>query len=176
LIGLFFTGIPRELSALSVAGILLCSRHMKSRQILTLVDWHLITLFCALFIVIEAISLQGLPERMLTELATRGVDLRQLPVLAGVSAVLSNLVSNVPAVMLLVRFLDPGAQAQWTTLAVASTFAGNLILIGSIANLIVVEQARYCGVRIGFGEHARIGIPVTLVSLAVLWAWIGLAG
>jgi Na+/H+ antiporter NhaD/arsenite permease-like protein len=175
LIVLFFTGIPRELSALAVAGFLLCSRHMKSRQILTLVDWHLITLFCALFIVIEAISLQGLPEMMLARMAACGIELRQLPVLAAVATVLSNLVSNVPAVMLLVRFLDPGVPVQWYTLAVASTFAGNLILIGSIANLIVVEQARGCGVAIGFGEHARIGIPVTLVSLAVLWAWIALA-
>ncbi len=176
LVLLFFTGIPRELSALTVAGLLLCSRHMKSRQILTLVDWHLITLFCALFIVIEAISLQGLPELLLSRLAALGVELRHLPVLSVVAAVVSNLVSNVPAVMLLVRFLDPAVPAQWYTLAVASTFAGNLILIGSIANLIVVEQARGCGVSIGFGEHARIGVPVTLVSLAVLWAWICLTG
>jgi Na+/H+ antiporter NhaD/arsenite permease-like protein len=149
---------------------------MKSREILALVDWHLITLFCALFIVIEGISLQGGPEWMLDRLAARGISLRDLPVLAGVAALLSNLVSNVPAVMLLVRFLDAGAPAQWYTLAVASTFAGNLILIGSIANLIVVEQARNCGVEIGFVEHARVGIPTTLASLAVLWGWIHLAG
>jgi Na+/H+ antiporter NhaD/arsenite permease-like protein len=175
LIGLFFTGIPRELSALAVAGILLCSRRMKSREILTLVDWHLITLFCALFIVIEAISLQGIPEQILAQLAQHGVELRQPYMLSGAAVLLSNLVSNVPAVMLLVRFLDVGMPLQWYTLAAASTFAGNLVLIGSIANLIVVEQARGCGVVIGFGEHARIGVPVTLVSLAVLWGWIALA-
>jgi Na+/H+ antiporter NhaD/arsenite permease-like protein len=151
LIGLFFTGIPRELSALAVAGLLLCSRHMKSRQILGLVDWHLITLFCALFIVIEGVSLQGLPEWIVAKLAAGGISLDDLPVLVGIATVLSNLVSNVPAVMLLVRFLDPTMPVQWYALAVASTFAGNLILIGSIANLIVVEQARHCGIEIGFG-------------------------
>jgi Na+/H+ antiporter NhaD/arsenite permease-like protein len=176
LIVLFFTGIPRELSALAVAGLLLCSRHMKSRQILTLVDWHLITLFCALFIVIEGVSLQGVPEWIVAKMAAGGISLHHPPVLAGVAAVLSNLVSNVPAVMLLVRFLDPSMPVQWYTLAAASTFAGNLILIGSIANLIVVEQARQCGVEIRLGEHARVGIPVTLASLAVLWGWIGWAG
>ena len=102
----FFTGFPRELSALAVAGVLLCSRRMKSRQILTLVDWHLITLFCALFIVIEGISLQGVPDRALARMTEGGVSIQNLYILSVTATVLSNLVSNVPAVMLMVRFLD----------------------------------------------------------------------
>jgi Na+/H+ antiporter NhaD/arsenite permease-like protein len=89
-----------------------------------------------------------------------------------VSVVLSNLVSNVPAVVLLLGSLDPTAPAQWFALAVSSTFAGNLITIGSIANLIVIEQAAIFGVQISFREHARVGIPVTLFSLLVLGLWI----
>ena len=176
LVLLFFTGIPRELSALAVAGCLLCSRRMKSHQILTLVDWHLITLFCALFIVIEGVSLQGLPEQVLDHLSARGIAIQNLYTLSVGATVLSNLVSNVPAVMLLVRFLDPAVSVQWYVLAVASTFAGNLILIGSIANLIVVEQARVFHIEIGFRKHAALGVPVTLVSIGLLLAWIGLAG
>jgi len=89
--------------------------------------------------------------------------------------ILSNFFSNVPATMLLVRFLDPFDPAQWYTLAAASTFAGNLFLLGSIANLIVVEQASNFNIKITFYQHATVGIPVTLVSLIVLLAWIFIA-
>lgn len=174
LVLLFFTPIPRELSAITVAGVLLLSRRMHSRHILELVDWHLITLFCALFIVIHAISAQGLPARIVETLTTHGIDPANLFILTGASTVMSNLVSNVPAVMLLVRFLDPLQPAQWYTLAVSSTFAGNLLVIGSIANLIVIEQARPFGVIIGFREHAGIGVPVTLSSLLILVGWLAL--
>ena len=168
IVGLFFTPIPRELSAITVAGFLLCSRKMHSRRIMALVDWHLITLFCALFIVVHGIVVHNMPQAMVGVLAGHGVELGNLRILTGVSVVMSNLVSNVPAAMLLVRFLDPAVPEQWYVLALASTFAGNLFLIGSIANLIVVEQARGFGIEIGFREHARMGIPVTLLSLAVL--------
>lgn len=172
LIILFFTPVPREISAMAIAGILLCSRRMKTRDILGLVDWHLITLFCALFIVIHAVSLGNYPGMVVAYLAERGIDLHNLLILTGISTVLSNTFSNVPATMLLVRFLDAANPAEWFTLAVSSTFAGNLIIIGSIANLIVVEQAANHGIKITFREHAAAGVPVTLVSLSVLIVWI----
>ncbi|MEW6674345.1 MAG: anion transporter [Thermodesulfobacteriota bacterium] len=174
LIILFFSSIPREISAVGIAGILLCSRRMKTRDILGLVDWHLITLFCALFVVIHAVSLANYPQMVVTYLAERGIDLHNLLMLTGISMVLSNIFSNVPASMLLVRFLDAANPAQWFTLAVSSTFAGNLIIIGSIANLIVIEQAANYGIKITFREHARVGVPVTLMSLAVLIVWISI--
>ena len=93
-------------------------------------------------------------------------------VLTGVGAVLSNLVSNVPAVMLLIRFLGEASAEAWYVLALSSTFAGNLLTIGSIANLIVIEQARGLGVTVTFREHARAGVPVTLASLAVVLGWL----
>jgi Na+/H+ antiporter NhaD/arsenite permease-like protein len=169
---LFFTPIPREISAIAIAGTMLCSRKLKTRDILGLVDWHLITLFCGLFIVIQGISQGNYPNIIGSRLSEAGVDLHNLPALSVVSAVLSNIFSNVPATMLLVQFVDPSNPVEWYTLAVSSTFAGNLIIIGSIANLIVIEQAKNFGVKITFKEHATVGIPVTLVSLVVLVVWI----
>ena len=169
----FLTPIPRESSAIAGAGILLCSRRMKSRQILESVDWHLITLFCALFVIVHGVEAAGIPAALMERLRSAHLNLQHPLTLCAVSAVLSNLVSNVPATMLLVKFLDPGQADQWYALAVSSTFAGNLITIGSIANLIVIEQAAACGVTISFRDHARVGIPVTLASFAVLVGWIG---
>ena len=168
LVGLFFTPIPRELSAITVAGILLCSRKMHSRQIMELVDWHLLTLFCSLFIVVHGITSREIPTLIIEALARQNIPLTNLFALTGISTLMSNLVSNVPAAMLLVRFLDPGVPEQWYVLALSSTFAGNLIIIGSIANLIVIEQARKFHIEISFREHARVGIPITLFSLLVL--------
>jgi hypothetical protein len=76
--------------------------------------------------------------------------------------------------LFLVRFLDSGRPVEWYTLAVSSTFAGNLIIVGSIANLIVIEQAANFGIQVTFREHATVGVPVTLFSLAVLVFWIDL--
>jgi len=176
LIILFFTGIPREISAITVAGLLLCSRKIMTRSILGLVDWHLITLFCALFIVIRGLEITHLPDTMIETLKAGGIDMHNLITLAAVSTGLSNIVSNVPAAMLLTKFLDTSNHIQWYVLALSSTFAGNLITIGSIANLITFEQAARYGVKITFMEHARAGVPVTLVSLLVTILWIWLAG
>lgn len=174
LVAAFLTPLPRELTALALAAVLLLSRKLHTRAILGLVDWHLLTLFCGLFVVMAGLERTGLPAAWAAGLAGAGVDLGDGMVLTGVTAVASNLVSNVPACMLLVRFLDPADPAQWYVLALSSTFAGNLLAVGSIANLIVIEQARLHGVRIGFLEHARAGVPVTLASLALTLAWIAL--
>jgi Na+/H+ antiporter NhaD/arsenite permease-like protein len=168
LVGLFFTPIPRELSAITVAGVLLCSRKMHSRRIMELVDWHLLTLFCALFIVVHGITSRDIPTLLMEAMAHQGLTITNPFALTGISTLISNLVSNVPAAMLLVQFLDPGVPEQWYVLALSSTFAGNLIIIGSIANLIVIEQARKFQIEISFKEHARAGIPITLFSLLVL--------
>ncbi|HIJ90625.1 MAG: SLC13 family permease [Desulfobulbaceae bacterium] len=168
LLGLFFTSIPRELSAITVAAILLCSRKMHSRKILELVDWQLITLFCSLFIVVHGITSRNIPSLLMEAMAQQGIPISNLFALTGLSTILSNLVSNVPATMFLVHFLDPNVPEQWYVLALSSTFAGNLVIIGSIANLIVIEQARKFQIEISFKEHARAGVLITLFSLLVL--------
>ena len=169
---LFFTPVPRELAALAMAGLLLCSRSMHTRSILGLIDWHLITLFCGLFIVIAGIESTGLPSTLALQLNSLGVDIRHPFNLAIFSSVLSNIVSNVPATMLITKFLQAGQPLQWYVVALSSTFAGNLITIGSIANLIVIEGAREYGITISFKEHARAGIPITIVSILFTLLWI----
>ena len=145
---------------------------MDARRLLGLIDWSLILLFCGLFVVIAGVETSGVPARFLEWMMRHEVSLANPFALTVVGAVLSNLVSNVPAVMLLVRFLDGAPAESWYALALASTFAGNLITVGSIANLIVIEQARGCGVTLTFREHARAGIPVTLASLGVTLLWL----
>lgn len=163
--------VPRELVALSAAAILMTSRKMASRQVLGLVDWQLLVLFLGLFVVNHAVQESGLAGRLVLAVSGRGADLSHPGWLFGTSVVLSNLVSNVPAVMLLLPMAHHPLAGP--VLALSSTLAGNLLLVGSIANLIVVDQAGRLGVSIGWREHARVGIPVTIGTLAIaaLWLW-----
>jgi Na+/H+ antiporter NhaD/arsenite permease-like protein len=143
---------------------------MASRDLIGLVDWHLLVLFVGLFVVNHAVAEAGLAARASAALRAGGVDLADMRWLFPSTAVLSNLVSNVPAVMLLL----PHARHPLAgpVLALSSTLAGNLLIVGSIANIIVVDQAAALGVRIGWREHARVGVPVTLATLAVAAAWL----
>jgi Na+/H+ antiporter NhaD/arsenite permease-like protein len=171
LIAFVFTSQPRELAPLAAAGVLLFSRKMSTRKVLGLVDWHLLVLFSGLFVVNGALSDTGAPQRLVDALRTHGVDLTRSGPLFLATVVLSNLVSNVPAVMLLLPTARAAA-AGGATLALASTLAGNLLLAGSIANLIVADQAAMLGVKVDWRAHARVGVPVTLGTLAVAWAWL----
>ena len=167
-IALFLTPVPAYLTGCALAGIVLTSRRMHSRTMLGLVDWQMLALFVALFIVTRGLELSGWTEAGQHALAEAGLPLAQAGVLVPVVALLGNVVGNVPAVMLLLRFVPagPAPPVVGYALALASTFAGNALLIGSVANLIVVEQADRFGIRIGFRDHLRVGLPVTLVSLA----------
>jgi Na+/H+ antiporter NhaD/arsenite permease-like protein len=165
---------PRDVVALAAAGLLLLSRRTASRDILGLVDWELLVLFAGLFVVNDALLASGTLAGVVTSLASAGIDLHGAGPLFVGAAALSNLVSNVPAVMLLLPMADHARAGA--ILALASTLAGNLVLVGSIANLIVVEQAARLGVRIGWREHARVGVPVTLVTLALAAGWLWVRG
>ncbi|OLN29205.1 hypothetical protein DVDV_1203 [Desulfovibrio sp. DV] len=163
-------GIPRENAALGCAAVLLLSRRMASRETLALVDWQLLLLFLGLFVVNREVAAVGLLDEAYRSVAALGIDLKQPVWLFTMTAVLSNVVSNVPAVMLLLPGHNSPEQA--TLLAVSSTLAGNLILPGSIANLIVADQAGLLGISLGFGRHARVALPVTLATLAVSGLWL----
>jgi Na+/H+ antiporter NhaD/arsenite permease-like protein len=169
-LGFLATPWPREILALGAAGVLLSSRRMASRDILGLVDWHLLVLFMGLFVVNHAAAASGTLAVLVAAVQGAGVDPTSPSWLFALSVVLSNLVSNVPAVMLLLPQAVHPASAS--VLALGSTLAGNLFVVGSIANIIVIEQAALLGVRIGWREHARFGIPITLVTLAVAAAWL----
>ncbi len=160
-----FTPWPRELVALAAAGVVLTSRRFHSRDMLGLVDWQLLVLFVGLFVVNGALADTGLVERSVAALAARGVDPAHPGWLFALSVGLSNTVSNVPAVMLLLPVVD--GDALGALLAISSTLAGNLIIVGSIANIIVVEQARAAGITVDWRTHARVGVPVTLLTLAL---------
>jgi Na+/H+ antiporter NhaD/arsenite permease-like protein len=169
-LGFLFAPVPREVMALGAAALLLTSRRMASRDLIGQVDWHLLVLFIGLFVVNHAVAAAGLTTQANAALQGTGVDLGDMRWLFPATAVLSNLVSNVPAVMLLLPHASHPLAGP--ILALSSTLAGNLLIVGSIANIIVVDQAKALGVRIGWREHARVGIPVTLATLAVAAAWL----
>ncbi len=165
-----FTDWPREVAALTGAGLLLLSRRLHSNKMLGLVDWELLVLFIGLFVVNHALQQTGLAARGLAALAGAGLPLDSPGPMFLITLAGSNLVSNVPAVMLLL----PAATQEWSgpLLALTSTLAGNLLIVGSIANIIVVDAAARRGVRIDWRMHARVGVPVTLVTLGIAAAWL----
>ncbi|MDQ2103370.1 SLC13 family permease [Azospirillum sp. C340-1] len=173
LLGLFTTGLPHEIGALLVAGAMLVSRRLASRGMLGMVDWHLLVLFAALFAINHALKLTGLPAEFVAGLEAAGWLPDRLAVMAPLALAASNSIGNVPAVILLLSAWPAPPEGALYGLAVLSTLAGNLLIPGSLANIIVVERAAASGVRLGFVEHARCGIPITLLSMgfAVLWLW-----
>ncbi|MFT3817450.1 MAG: anion transporter [Rubrivivax sp.] len=167
------TGWPREVAALVGAGLLLLSQRFHSSRVMSLVDWELLVLFMGLFVVNHALERSGLTAQALQGLRDQGLHLDQTGPLFAATLLLSNLVSNVPAVMLLLPAVQgAGAAEAGTLLALVSTLAGNLLIVGSIANIIVVDAARKRGIAIDWARHARTGVPVTLASLALVAAWL----
>lgn len=162
--------VPRELTALAGAGVLLLSRRFHSRATLGLVDWQLLVLFVGLFVVNDALQHTGLPADTVAALREWGIDAEHPGWLFAAAALLSNAVSNVPAVMLLLPVATHPLSGP--VLALASTLAGNLLIVGSIANMIVVEAAGRGGVAIDWRAHAATGVPVTLLTLALAGLWL----
>jgi Na+/H+ antiporter NhaD/arsenite permease-like protein len=165
---------PRELVALSGAALLLVNRQIASTDVLRHVDGNLLLLLMGLFIVNAALAATGLPQRLLADLRGLGLDLDQPLALYAVVSALSNVIGNNPAVMLLVPYLGTGGErdALGAALALGTGFSSNLVVFGSLAGIIVVEQAKAHGVAISFGEFARAGVPVALACLAVGAVWI----
>ncbi len=175
LVAALVAGAPPGLAALAAASVLLVTRRVKPVKVYALVDWALLVMFAGLFVVVEGVERSGLAARWMALLAAGPRE--SLAALVGGTAVLSNLVSNVPAVLLLkgwaTRLASP--EQGWLALAMASTLAGNLTVVGSVANLIVIEQARDRA-RVGFWTYARVGVPLTLATLALGTAWLALVG
>jgi len=167
-----YTSWPREVVALTGAGVLLTSRRLHSRQMLGLVDWELLILFIGLFVVNHALQKTGLPARLVSDLTAAGIPLQNLGPLFVTTFVLSNIVSNVPAVMLLLPSVAHALAGP--TLALVSTLAGNLFIVGSVANIIVIDAAARRGIVINWREHARIGVPITLVTLGIVAIYLSL--
>ncbi len=167
----FVCGAPIPLAALSAASILLITRRLKPERVFREIDWSLLVFFSGLFIVTGAIETAGFSQKIFS--VAKPLSEGSIVSFTFVSAVLSNLVSNVPAVLLFRPFVpyfhDP--QKIWLALAMATTLAGNLTLLGSVANLIVAESARRRGVHITFVEYLKAGVPVTILTLitGIIW-------
>jgi Na+/H+ antiporter NhaD/arsenite permease-like protein len=175
MIAAFFAGVPPAEAAIVAGAFLLLTRRIKSEKVYAEIDWTLLLMFAGLFIVVA-----GLEHSVLTPEVTGAVarlHLERIPVLSGITAILSNIVNNVPAVLVLKPFiaqLQPQHQA-WLTVAMASTLAGNFTLVGSVANLIVVQRARAQNVEIGFWEYFKLGAPLTVLTIGIGVLWLEFA-
>ncbi|HEX5078508.1 MAG TPA: SLC13 family permease, partial [Geminicoccaceae bacterium] len=171
LLVLFTTPLPHVTGVLVVAAVLLVSRRLATREILGLVDWHLLVLFVGLFVVTAALADAGLAAETFAALAAAGIDPQGLPALASLTLVGSNTIGNVPTVVLFLALFENLPAGALYAVATLSTLAGNLLIVGSLANIIVVERAKQSGVVLGFAEHARCGVPMTALSFAAALAW-----
>jgi Na+/H+ antiporter NhaD/arsenite permease-like protein len=164
MLGFFFAGAHISVVALTAGAVLLVTRRVKPEKVFGEINWNLLTLFAGLFVVVGAARAAGLSARMFDVLHAQQAD--SVARLSVVSAILSNVVSNVPAVMLFTPLIPslPDPTRAWLTLAMSSTLAGNLTLLGSIANLIVAEGARRQA-PISFRDYLAVGVPVTVLSL-----------
>ena len=175
LLVLFATPLPREVSALLIAACLIVSRVLPSRQLFGEIDLPLLILFAALFVVNDAFARTGLPEEAVRQLAAHGLLPDRVAMLEPIALFLSNTIGNVPAVVMILKVWQGIPEGTLVGLAILSTLAGNLFLVGSLANLIVAERARLQGVRLTFADHAKAGVPITVLSMlfAGLWLWLG---
>ncbi|MCC7272305.1 MAG: anion transporter [Alphaproteobacteria bacterium] len=172
LLVLFATPLPQAEAVLVIGGLMLLSRNLATRRILGLVDWSLLVLFAGLFVVTAAFSATGLPGAAVAWLGARGMPVDDPLVLSALALLGSNSVGNVPAVVLFLKVVPDAGAGLLYALALLSTLAGNLLLVGSLANLIVVERAAAVGVRLSLRTHAACGVPMTLASMAVAVLWL----
>lgn len=176
LLFLFSTSLPRELSALIVAAGLIISRMHSSRRLFNEIDLPLLILFASLFIVTDAFSRTKVAEDGLRFLSLHGYLPDRISILAPVSLLLSNTIGNVPAVMMILKIWHGISQGTLTGLAVLSTLAGNFLLVGSLANLIAADRAATAGIHLSFADHAKAGVPITLLSIFFTGGWLWITG
>jgi Na+/H+ antiporter NhaD/arsenite permease-like protein len=167
-----FLGVRPSLAAMLGGSLLFITRRVKPQRVYRDIDWSLLLLFVGLFVVVAAMEKSVLTPDLLAR--ARDLPLNRTPVLTLLTAILSNLVSNVPAVLVLKPFVASLADARhgWLVLAMASTLAGNFTILGSVANLIVVQGAARRGVAVGFWTYLSVGAPVTIVTLALGASWL----
>jgi Na+/H+ antiporter NhaD/arsenite permease-like protein len=171
---LFFMGQPPAKAAIVIAGLLLLTRRIKSKRIYIEIDWSLLLMFAGLFIIVAGAQHALLTPDLIAQ--AKLLHLEQVPVLSAVTAVLSNLVSNVPAVLMMKPFVQflPDHATAWLTVAMSSTLAGNFTILGSIANLIVVQKAASSGIHISFWDYFRVGAPLTVITLVIGTVWMSM--
>ena len=172
----FGVGAPRDLAALFAAAALFMSRRVETRALVGAVDWSLLTLFGGLFVVTGVVADLPQTQQLFRDLIDYGLLPDRLSVLTPLTLAMSNTIGNVPSDIMLLQVWHHPPQEALYALALLSTFAGNLLLTGSLANLIVAERAATVGASLPFAAHARAGIPITLLSSAVAGLWLWLTG
>jgi len=167
----FLAGVPPAMAAALGAALLLITRTLEPRKLYEEVDWGLLVFFVGLFLIVGGAENAGIIGEFLG--IAEHWNLHNLGVFTLAVSLLSNIVSNVPAVMLLKSLAPnfPNPHNAWLVLAMASTLAGNLTITGSVANIIVVESAKP-ETKIGFWEYFRVGLPITVMTLIVGWGWL----
>ena len=170
----FMVGVPIVLAALIAAIILLFTRRVKPDKIFSSIDWEILVFFAGLFIVTGSLETNGVTSK-LGDLVNSAGRINVFNLSIG-TTILSNLVSNVPAVLLLKPLMSllVNPTAGWLTLAASSTLAGNLTLLGSVANLIVVESAKRRKVMLSFWEYTKVGAIITAITLVISISWIAI--
>ena len=171
-VAVFTLPVARAPWALAIAAVLLLSRRLSTRRMLAMVDWHLLLLFTGLFVVTGAMVDAPILAVVLEAADAAGVAVTAPAVLAALSLIGSNTIGNVPLVIMVLATGIGFSDDAYHALALFSTLSGNLLIVGSMANIIAVERAAGQGVRIGFADYARLGVPVTVLSLAAAYGWL----
>jgi Na+/H+ antiporter NhaD/arsenite permease-like protein len=168
----FFAGVPVAKAALLGGALLLVTRAIKAHKVYREIDGALLLMFAGLFVVVAAAEKTLLTPETIG--AAQSLHLGNVYVLTTATALLSNIISNVPAVLALKPFVQGLADPNriWLVIAMSATLAGNLTLVGSVANLIVAERARAAGITVSFWAYCRVGIPLTVGTLAIGAWWL----
>ncbi len=174
LIMLIIGFVPIALASFIGASFLLFTRRLKPEKVFNEINWTLLVFFSGLFILTKSMETSGIINYIQKFVGTFAN--KSIAEISIISALLSNVISNVPAVLLLEPFIRNCANTHkyWITLAMSTTFAGNLTLLGSVANLIVAESAKLRGISLDFKEYLKIGIPITFISIMLGILWINL--
>ena len=171
---LFATPLPREIGALIIAALLLANRKITSRTMIASVDWPLLLLVGCLFAMTGQLNGAGIAARALAFLDDHGLLPNNMLLLLPYSVVTTNTIGSLPASMLLLQVWPMPPPGVLYGLALLSTLAGNLLLSGSLTNLLIAEHADRIGARLSFADHARAGIPIAVLSLAFAFLWLDL--
>jgi len=167
------TDWPRELIALAAGAVLLLNRRIASADVMKHVDGDLFILLGGLFVVNAAFASTGIPQRMIADLTQWGLDLTHPVALLVGSGVLSDIVGNNPAVLLLMPYIQGGNPEQTgAAMALGTAMASNVVVFGSLAGIIVVEEAAKRGAPVSLAEFSRAGVPVSLISMLVAAGWL----
>ena len=174
LLVLFATPLPREIGALIIAALLLASRKITSRRMIAAVDWPLLLLVACLFGITGALNQSGFAAQLLAFLTDHGLLPDSLLLLTPYTVLASNTIGGVPAAMLFLQLWPSAPPGVLYALALLSSLAGNLLLTGSLTNVLIAEHAERMEAKLTFAEHARAGVPITIVSIGFAVFWLAL--